>query len=81
MEMLFCYKKMASFRVLLSSINGRHISEPFTSIRQKNIFLHGDLIEDIYMEKTIGFVAQEVLGLISMHKYHFRFDLSYSTLS
>jgi glycerol-3-phosphate responsive antiterminator len=74
MEMLFCYKKMASFRVLLSSINGCHI-------RQKNIFLHGDLIEDIYMEKTIGFVSQEVLGLISMHKYHFRFDLSYSTLS
>ena len=30
----------------------------------KNVFLHGDLAEEVYMEQSLGFVAQGESGLV-----------------
>ena len=30
----------------------------------KNVFLHGDLVEEVYKEQPLGFVAQGEFGLV-----------------
>ena len=43
---------------------GSYSSLASLSIRHKNVFLHGDLDEEIYMEQLLGFVAQWEFGLV-----------------
>ena len=48
--------KIASVRLLLSMVTMR--SWPIFQLDIKNVFLHGDLAEEVYMEQPPGFVAQ-----------------------
>ena len=54
--------KIAFVRLLLSMV-AMH-SWPLFQLDIKNAFLHGDLAEEVYMEKPPGFVAQREFGLI-----------------
>ena len=54
--------KIAFVCLLLSMVVMR--SWPIFQLDIKNIFLHGDLIEEVYMEQPPGFVAQGESGLI-----------------
>ena len=54
--------KIASIRLLLSMTVMR--SWPLFQLDIKNVFLHGDLTEEVYMEQPYGFVAQGESGLI-----------------
>ena len=53
---------MASIRLLLSM--AAMSSWPLYQLDIKNVFLHGDLTEKVYMEQSLGFVAQGKSGLI-----------------
>ena len=48
--------KIASVRLFLSMVVVRHW--PFYQLDIKNVFLHGNLEEEVYMEQPPGFVAQ-----------------------
>ncbi|RVW61178.1 Retrovirus-related Pol polyprotein from transposon RE2 [Vitis vinifera] len=54
--------KIASVRLLLSMAAMR--SWPLYQLDIKNVFLHGDLAEKVYMEQPPGFVAQGESGLV-----------------
>ena len=54
--------KIASIRLLLSMAVMR--SWPLFQLDIKNVFLHGDLAEEVYMEQPPGFVAQGESGLV-----------------
>ena len=54
--------KIASVRLLLS-MAVMH-SWPLFQLDIMNVFLHGDLAEEVYIEQPPGFVAQEESGLI-----------------
>ena len=54
--------KIASIRLLLSMAAMR--SWPLFQLDIKNAFLHGDFIEEVYMEQPPSFVAQEESGLV-----------------
>ena len=54
--------KIASVRLLLSMAAMR--SWPLFQLNIKNVFLHGDLAEEVYMEQPPGFVAQGESGLV-----------------
>ena len=54
--------KIASIRLLLSIAAMR--SWPLFQLDIKNVFLHGDLTEEVYMEQPLGFVAQGESGLV-----------------
>ena len=47
--------KMASIRLLFSMVATR--SWPLYTLDIKNAFLHGDLVEEVYMKQPPGFVA------------------------
>ena len=53
--------KMASVRLLLSM--AAMSSWPLYQLDIKNVFLHGDVAKEVYMEQPPGFVAQEECGL------------------
>ncbi|KAL6312798.1 hypothetical protein AAG906_021430 [Vitis piasezkii] len=55
--------KIASVRLLLSMAAMR--SWPLYQLDIKNAFLHGDLVEEVYMEQPPGFVAQGESGLVT----------------
>ncbi|RVW58902.1 Retrovirus-related Pol polyprotein from transposon RE2 [Vitis vinifera] len=54
--------KIASVRLLLSM--AAMCSWPLYQLNIKNVFLHGDLAEEVYMEQPPGFVAQGESGLV-----------------
>ena len=54
--------KIASVRLLLST--AAMCSWPLYQLDIKNVFLHGDLAEEVYMEQPPGFVAQGKSGLV-----------------
>ncbi|KAL6316959.1 hypothetical protein AAG906_024497 [Vitis piasezkii] len=54
--------KIASVRLLLSM--AAMCSWPLYQLDIKNVFLHGDLAEEVYMEQPPGFVAQGESGLL-----------------
>nr|CAN76133.1 hypothetical protein VITISV_036298 [Vitis vinifera] len=54
--------KIASVRLLLSM--AAMCSWPLYQLDIKNVFLHGDLAEEVYMEQPPGFVAQRESGLV-----------------
>ena len=54
--------KIAFVRLLLSMV--ALCSWPFYQLDIKNVFLHGDLAEEVYMEQPPGFVAQGESGLV-----------------
>ncbi|XP_070006743.1 uncharacterized protein [Nicotiana sylvestris] len=55
--------KVASVRLFLSMVAVRHW--PLYQLDIKNVFLHGDLEDEVYMEQPPGFVAQgESCGLV-----------------
>ncbi|RVW46594.1 Retrovirus-related Pol polyprotein from transposon TNT 1-94 [Vitis vinifera] len=54
--------KIASVRLLLSM--AAMCSWPLYQLDIKNVFLHGDLAEEVYMEQPLGFVAQGESGLV-----------------
>ena len=54
--------KIASIRLLLSMADMS--SWPLYQLDIKNAFLHGDLVEEVYMEQPPGFVAQGESGLV-----------------
>ena len=54
--------KIASIRLLLSMV-AMH-SWPVFQLDIKIVFLHGDLVEEVYMKQPPGFVAQEESGLV-----------------
>ncbi|RVX01781.1 Retrovirus-related Pol polyprotein from transposon TNT 1-94 [Vitis vinifera] len=54
--------KIASVRLLLSM--AAMCSWPLYQLDIKNVFLHGDLVEEVYMEQPPGFVAQGESGLV-----------------
>ena len=54
--------KIASVRLLLSMAAMR--SWPLFQLDIKNVFLHGDLADGVYMEQPPGFAAQGESGLV-----------------
>ena len=54
--------KIVSVRLLLSMATMH--SCPFFQLDIKNVFLHGDLAEEVYMEQPPGFVAQKESALV-----------------
>ena len=54
--------KIAYVRLLLSMVVIQ--SWPLYQLDIKNVFLHGDLTEEVYMEQPPGFVAQGESGLV-----------------
>ena len=54
--------KIVSVRLLLSMAS--MCSWPLLRLDIKNVFLHGDLVEEVYMEQPPGFVAQRESGLV-----------------
>ena len=54
--------KIAFVRLLLS-MAAMH-SWPLFQLDIKNVFLHGDLAEEVYMEQPPGFVSQGEFGLV-----------------
>ena len=54
--------KIASIRLLLSMAT--MCSWPLYQLDIKNVFLHGDLAEEVYMEQPPGFVTQGESGLV-----------------
>ena len=54
--------KIASVCLLLSMAT--MCSWPLYQLDIKNVFLHGDLAEEVYMEQPPGFVAQKEFGLV-----------------
>ena len=54
--------KISSVRLLLSMVVMR--SWPLFQSDIKNVFLHGDLAEEVCMEQPPGFVAQGESGLV-----------------
>ncbi|RVW21529.1 Retrovirus-related Pol polyprotein from transposon TNT 1-94 [Vitis vinifera] len=54
--------QIASVRLLLSM--AAMCSWPLYQLDIKNAFLHGDLVEEVYMEQPPGFVAQGESGLV-----------------
>ena len=54
--------KIAYVRLLLSMAAMR--SWPLFQLDIKNVFLHGELAEEVYMEQPPGFVAQGESGLV-----------------
>ena len=58
--------KIASNCLLFSMATMR--SWPLFQLDIKNVFLHGDLAEEVYMEQLSGFVAQGESGLV--YKLH-----------
>ncbi|RVW26760.1 Retrovirus-related Pol polyprotein from transposon TNT 1-94 [Vitis vinifera] len=60
--------KIASVRLLLSMAAMR--SWPLYQLDIKNVFLHGHLAEEVYMEQPPGFVAQEESGLVCSTANH-----------
>ena len=54
--------KIASVHLLLSM--AAMCSWPLFQLDIKNVFLHGDLAEEVYMEQPPGFVAQGESGLL-----------------
>ena len=61
-DTFFPVAKMASIRLLFSMDAMR--SWPLYQVDIKNAFLHGDLVEEVYMEQPPGFVAQGESGLV-----------------
>ena len=53
---------MTSVRLLLSMVAMN--SWPLYQLDIKNVFLHGDLVEEVYMEQSSRFVAQGEFGLV-----------------
>ena len=54
--------KIASIRLFLSMATMCHW--PFYQLDIKNAFLHGELLEEVYMEQPLGFVAQGESSLV-----------------
>ena len=54
--------KIASVCLLLSMVAKR--SWPLFQLDIKNVFIHGDLVEEVYMEQPSGFVVQGESGLV-----------------
>ena len=54
--------KIAYIRLLLSM--AAMCYWPLYQLDIKNVFLHGDLAEEVYMEQPLGFVAQGEFGLV-----------------
>ena len=54
--------KIASIRLLLSMVAMQ--SWPLYQLNIKNVFLHGNMAVEVYMEQPLGFVAQEESGLV-----------------
>ena len=54
--------KMTSIRLLFSMATMR--SWPLYQLDNKNAFHHDDLVEEVYMEQPLGFVAQGGSGLV-----------------
>ena len=54
--------KIAFVRLLLSMAAMR--SWPIFQLNIKNVFIHGDIAEEVYMEQLPGFVAQGESGLV-----------------
>ena len=59
--------KIASVYLLLSMATMR--TWPLFQLDIKNVFLHGDLIEEVYMEQPLGFVTQGESGLVCVIAY------------
>lgn len=54
--------KLASVRIFISLAASNHW--PLYQLDVKNAFLHGDLVEEVYMEQPPGFVAQGEAGKV-----------------
>ncbi|RVW56421.1 Retrovirus-related Pol polyprotein from transposon TNT 1-94 [Vitis vinifera] len=65
-DTFFPVAKIASVRLLLSM--AAMCSWPLYQLDIKNAFLHGDLVEEVYMEQPPGFVAQGESGLVCRPK-------------
>lgn len=61
-DTFFPVAKITSVRLFLAIVVIRHW--PLYQLDIKNAFLHGELEEEIYMEQSLGFVAQEESSLV-----------------
>ena len=61
-DTFFPIVKIVFVRLLLSMATMH--SWPLFQLDIKNVFLHGDLIEEVYMEQPSGFIAQEESSLV-----------------